>query len=80
MSAPAMPPPGFDDLSPEEKIAYVEALWNRIVANEDDVPVPDWHREVLSRRLKELRDGVESKPWSDVRAEIQEKLRNVRSR
>ncbi len=79
MSAPAMPPPGFDDLTPEEKIAYVESLWNRIAAKEEDVPVPDWHREVLAQRLKELRDGdVESRPWSEVRADIQKKLRNVR--
>jgi putative addiction module component (TIGR02574 family) len=79
MSQPAMPPPGFDDLSPEEKIAYVEALWNRIAEREEDVPVPDWHREILAQRLKELRDGDPgAKPWSEVKAELQRKLRDVR--
>jgi putative addiction module component (TIGR02574 family) len=74
-----MPPPGFDELSPEEKIAYVEALWNRIATREDDVPVPDWHREVLAERLEELQNGDQgAKPWSEVRAEIQRKLRSVR--
>lgn len=74
-----MPPPGFDDLSPEEKIAYVQALWNRIVAEEKDIQVPAWQREILAERLQELREGRgESKPWSEVRAEIQRKLRDVR--
>ena len=79
MSSPVMPPPGFDELPPEEKIAYVEALWNRIAARPDDVPVPDWHREVLEGRLEELQNGDSgAKPWHEVRAEIQRKLRSVR--
>jgi hypothetical protein len=27
-----LPPPGFDDLSVEEKIDYLQSLWNRIAA------------------------------------------------
>ena len=34
------PPPGFDDLSVEEKIDYVQSLWERIAARPDQVPVP----------------------------------------
>lgn len=79
MTAPAMPPPGFDELSPEEKVAYVEALWDRIAAEVQDGPVPAWQREILAERLRELQEGEgESKPWSEVRAEIQRKLRDVR--
>jgi len=37
----------------EEQIDYVQLLWERIAATPDQVPVPDWHREVLDERLKD---------------------------
>jgi hypothetical protein len=27
MRRPAVPPPGFDELSPDEKLEYIQALW-----------------------------------------------------
>ena len=39
-----LPPPGFDELSVDEKIDYLQSLWGRIAATPDTVPVPDWHR------------------------------------
>jgi hypothetical protein len=29
MAQPAIPPPGFDELSAEEKLEYVQALWDQ---------------------------------------------------
>jgi len=45
------PPPGFDDLSVEERIDYVQSLWDRILVQPDEVPMPDGHRQVLEERL-----------------------------
>lgn len=39
----------------EEKIAYVQALWDLIVSRPDDLPVPEWHRAVFAERLAEAR-------------------------
>ena len=33
-----LPPPGFDDLSVDEQIEYVQSLWNRIAASPEQVP------------------------------------------
>jgi len=67
------PPPGFDALSVDEKIDYVESLWDQIVAN-SDIPVPEWQRELLRERLEAYRaDPTVGRPWSDVRAELQRK-------
>ena len=44
-------PPGFDALSVEEQIDYVQALWDYIAARREAIPVPDWHREILAERL-----------------------------
>jgi putative addiction module component (TIGR02574 family) len=64
-------PPGFDELSVDEKIGYLQSLWDRIAATPQTIPVPDWHREVLDERLKDL----ETDPGaSDSRERVQERL------
>lgn len=46
-----MPPPGFDTLTVEEQIDYVQSLWDHITSHPDEVPVPDWHKQILNERL-----------------------------
>ena len=74
-----LPPPGFDELSVDEKVDYVQSLWDRIAARPEDVPVPDWHREILAERLRAHRaNPTEGRPWDEVRDEILEKLQRRR--
>jgi len=49
-----LPPPGFDDLPVEQKIDYLQSLWERITATPATVPVPDWHVDVVRERLEDL--------------------------
>lgn len=66
-----IPPPGFDELPVEEKVLYVEALWDRISAAPEEVGVPDWHRQLLSERLAEYRNDPEAgRSWREVRDEL----------
>jgi len=46
-----LPPTGFDALSVEEQIDYVHSLWERIAARPEEVPVPEWHRQIILERL-----------------------------
>lgn len=48
-------PAGFADLSREEQILYLQALWDRIAAEPDTVPVPEWHRKLVREELEEYR-------------------------
>lgn len=65
------PPPGFDDLSVEEQIDYLQELWDRISASSDAVPVPDWHIELLERRVAEAEaDPDDAVAWEEVRDEL----------
>lgn len=67
------PPPGFDALSVDEKIEYVESLWEQIV-DRDELPIPDWQRELLQERLEAFRsDPTAGRSWSEVRADLQRK-------
>lgn len=69
-----IPPPGFDRLSVDEQIDYVQSLWDRIAASSDRVPVLDWHRQVIEERLADHEanpDDVVS--WDEVRSAIEAK-------
>lgn len=69
------PPPGFDDLSIDEQIDFVQALWDRIAATAEQVPIPEWHREIIQERLTAYRANPGTgRLWTDVRADIERKL------
>lgn len=73
-TVPLTPVPGFDDLSVEEKVDYLQALWGRIVS-QPQVPVPDWHRGVLAERIATYRGKGSSRPWNEFREELRSLLR-----
>lgn len=76
-----LPPPGFDDLSVEDQLDYIQSLWDRIAANPDQVPLPDWHRQVLDERLAAHETKrIESRRWDEVREEIRTKLSERKTR
>ena len=70
-------PPGFDELSFDERIDLVQSLWDRIAATPEQVPVPDWHQRIIRERLESYRTSPgEGRSWADVRTEIEAKLRD----
>jgi hypothetical protein len=56
-----------------EKIALMETLWAEISRIDEDVEVPEWHKEVLDERERRIRSG-EAKfiPWEDAKRQIDE--------
>jgi putative addiction module component (TIGR02574 family) len=39
------------DLPTAERLRLVEDIWDSLAASVTDIPVPDWHRDELDRRL-----------------------------
>jgi len=75
-SIPPIPPPGFDELSVAKKIDYVQSLWDRIAVRPEDVPVPDWHLQVINERLAvHEADPAAARPRGEVREEIADSLK-----
>jgi putative addiction module component (TIGR02574 family) len=70
----SLPPPGFDELTVEDQIDYIQLLWDRIAANPGQVPVPEWHRQVLNERLAADQTDRAARPWEEVRDEIRLRL------
>ena len=66
-----LPPPGFDDLSVDEKIDYVQSLWDRIAALPEAIPAPERHREILDQRVRDLQANPEAGDSWDI---VQERL------
>jgi putative addiction module component (TIGR02574 family) len=74
-----LPPPGFDALAVEDQIDYVQSLWDRIAATAGQVPLQDWQQALLEERLGEHRRAPdEARPWEEVIARVQERLRSSR--
>lgn len=72
MSAPLKVPLEFDQLPVEQRLAYVQALWDRIAVHPENVPVPLEHQQVLLERIATYTAGSASsgRPWSEVRDQL----------
>jgi Putative addiction module component len=79
-AAPKLPPPGFDEMSPEAQLDYINGLWGRVLAHPEALPVPDWHRAILAERLAEYRAGKAGvgRSWQEVRRDLRAELDKVR--
>jgi putative addiction module component (TIGR02574 family) len=72
-----MPPPGFDDLTVDDQIDYVQSLWDRVAAAADQAPLHEWQRQLLDERLAaHLAAPHEARPWEDVLGELERRLLN----
>ena len=52
-----------------ERLQLLEDIWDSIAATPDAVPVPDWHKAELDRRLDNPEPGP-SLSWDEVRAKL----------
>ena len=51
-----------------ERLQLVEDLWDSIVQEEADLPVPDWKRDELRRRKERfLKDPASGRTWDQVK-------------
>ena len=60
-------PPGSNELPKAEQVRYLQALWDQISSNPDEVPVPESHLQLAEERLRRyLQDPSTAKPAFDV--------------
>lgn len=63
--------PSFEQMTPAERILYVQHLWDRIAEDPEGVPVSDAMKAELDRRLAAHRaDPSTAIPWEQVKAEL----------
>ena len=61
-------------LPPSDRLALLEEIWDSLAASATDVPVPDWHKAELDRRLDHPTAGA-AESWDEVRAKLAERKR-----
>ncbi len=55
-------------LNKNEKLILVEALWDSIAADPDQVEVPEYHQSIIEERLQTLKeDKANGKSWNEIR-------------
>lgn len=60
-------------LPPEQRLQLVEDIWASLAKSEASVPMPEWHREELNRRLANVSERA-TLSWD----EVQQRLRPLR--
>ncbi|MCX6916631.1 MAG: addiction module protein [Verrucomicrobiota bacterium] len=56
-----------------EKLLVMEAIWDDISGEEQNLEVPQWHKEVLDERERLLAEGkAQFVDWEDAKRQIDE--------
>lgn len=56
-----------------ERLELIEELWDSLDDERDRLPLLDWHREEIERRLTNLEAGVSvGTPWEVVRRRLKD--------
>lgn len=68
MAIPVLP---LDEMSAEEKVQTMEAIWQNLSANPEAIESPAWHEKELRVREAQIESG-ETKfvDWEKAKAEI----------
>jgi putative addiction module component (TIGR02574 family) len=58
-----------------EKLRLMEALWDELCSREEELPVPDWHKEVLDERERQIVEGKATfVDWETAKARIRNRI------
>ncbi len=64
----------LDEMTTAEKLRAMEALWENLCRRDEDVPVPQWHKDLLDERERLVRDGkARFIDWETAKKQIAEK-------
>jgi putative addiction module component (TIGR02574 family) len=50
-------PTGFNQLSKAEQVRYIQALWDQISQQPEEIPVPESHLQLVEERLRRHREN-----------------------
>jgi putative addiction module component (TIGR02574 family) len=67
-------PTGFSRLSKAEQVRYIQALWDQISQQPEEIPIPESHLQLVEERLRRHRESPSSaKPAFEVIDRLSEK-------
>jgi len=64
----------IDQMALDEKLSAMEALWDDLCQHEEDVPVPQWHKDLLDERERLIEQGsAQFADWETAKKRISER-------
>ena len=64
----------IEQMTLEEKLRAMEALWDDLCRREEAVPVPQWHRDLLDERQRLIGEGkARFIDWETAKKRISER-------
>jgi hypothetical protein len=64
----------IDQMTLEEKLRVMEALWDDLCRHEEAVPVPQWQKNLLDERARLIEQGyARFNDWESAKKRISEK-------
>ena len=65
----------LNDMTTEEKLRVMEALWVDLTQSEEEFPSPAWHKDVLKVREERIKSGQEQyKDWEKAKKDLRDRL------
>ncbi len=65
----------IDQMTVAEKLMAMESLWDSLCQDEAQIPVQEWHKQVLGERRRQIETG-EAKfiDWETAKAQIRDRI------
>jgi putative addiction module component (TIGR02574 family) len=64
------------EMTVEEKLQLMEAIWEDLSQNAEQIPPPAWHAEELAARAAAIARGEETfEDWETTRQRIEQSIR-----
>jgi hypothetical protein len=65
----------IENLTKEEKLRLMHAIWENLVKDENQIESPEWHEDVLRDTEKRLRSEKERViDWRDAKEELKKRF------
>ncbi|MEX0770595.1 MAG: addiction module protein [Balneolaceae bacterium] len=65
----------IENLTREEKLHLMHAIWENLVKDENRIESPEWHQDALNDTEKRLRSGKEHViDWRDAKKELRKRF------
>ena len=72
MDTAALP---IDRMTTREKLMAMEALWDSLRRNEEQIPVQEWHKQILDERQRQIDSGeARFVDWETAKARIRDRI------
>ena len=66
----------LNKMNTSDKLRALEIIWDDLSRNQEDVPSPAWHADVLYAREKKIQDGSANfTDWSQAKRAIRDQVK-----